>query len=136
MFNPQTGDTERADEELMRRIEVKLGVEEDEAEFRRSIINTVAAHAIDNPDGEVDHGRIFPQQLARLKESYFGDRREQIVRLANAALAILSEEGESLDPSVASAAQNMLEVLTVSFGYVESTSRVAIAEWLRSRENL
>jgi len=134
MFNPQTGDSERADEALMRRVESQLGVEEDEADFRRNIINTVAAHAIDNPDGEVDHSLIFPQQLARLQESYYRDRRVQIVRLGRAALTLLSNEGSAGDESLNEAAEVMLSSLYVNYGYEKSTARVAIAEWLRARD--
>jgi serine protein kinase len=132
VYNPHTGDYEPPDDQLMDNVEDALDIGDDMEGFRRNLISTVAAHAIDHPGESMDYGRIFPRYIERLSESYFRDRRKQIATIARDVLALLDEE-DGMDPDRRAQARRTLEQLESRFGYQESSARVAIAEVLADR---
>jgi predicted Ser/Thr protein kinase len=129
--DPITGDYSDPDQGLLKRIESVLEVKNAE-EFRRNLINMIAAHAIDHPDHEIDHARIFPRYLEQLKESYFLEHRGQISDLLSDILALLSDAGGALDPEARKRAQQALERLEAQ-GYCPKCARAALGELLRER---
>jgi hypothetical protein len=92
----------------------------------------IAAHAIDHPDQEIDHARIFPRHLEHLRESYFVEHREQIADLLGDMLALLSDSGQTLEPEARARAQQALERLLAQ-GYCKKCAPPALGELLRER---
>ncbi len=131
IYNRVTGKYEDPDTDLMANIERQLDVD-DADEFRRNLISAVAGHAIDNPGEKVDYSATFPRYLMRLKESYFRDRRKQMVTLAKDVLVLL-EDGAGLDTDRRARAQATLDALKQRFGYEDASVRIAIGELFRDR---
>ncbi len=130
--NAVTGNSEDADAELMERVE-KMIQAGDDPNFRADLIGRVAGFAIDHPDQDVDYVTLFPRYIARLKESYFGERREQIAIIARDTLALLSGARiESLDPDRAARASATREALHRA-SYNDTSARIALAELVAER---
>jgi predicted Ser/Thr protein kinase len=127
-----TGEYSDPDQNLMHRIEEILDVS-DEREFRRNLINLVAAHAIDNPGQRVDHTRVFPRYLEQVKEAYFGERRSQLATIVSDMLALLSEQARGLEREARQQAQRALDRLKKDYGYCDACARASLDELLRER---
>jgi predicted Ser/Thr protein kinase len=131
LYNRVTEQYENPDTEFMESIEEMLDVEEDPEEFRRNLISSVAAHAIDHPGTQVDYARAFPRHIERIKDSYFRERRKQIAIIARDVLSVLDEE--SLEEERQQQAENTLQSMKSRFGYEDSSIRVALGELMRER---
>jgi hypothetical protein len=115
----------------MKRVEGILGVESPE-DYRRNLINMIAAFAIDHPDEEIVNSRIFPRQLEQVREAYFAERRGQVAATIDGMLTLLSESDEKLDAAAegtARAAVGRMEAM----GYCDKCGRAALAELRRER---
>lgn len=133
IYNRVTGKYEDPDTELMESTEEMLGIEDDAEEFRRNLISSVAAHAIDHPGQQVDYGRAFPQYIERLKDAYFRERRKQLAEIARDVLALIDEEKPSLEPDRRAPAESALAAMKEQFGYADASVRVALGELLGER---
>ena len=129
--DPITGEYSDADQTLLKRIESILEVKNAE-EFRRNLINMIAAHAIDHPGTEIEHARIFPRYLEQVRDAYFLEHRGQISTVIMDALAILSDAGSSLSADARSRAQEALDRL-IAIGYCQNCAREALGELARER---
>ncbi len=101
--NPHTGASEHADERMLREIEGLLGIKTKHEEHRRGLISMIAAWAIDHPGERVVNEVVFPQQLRRLRESVFTDRRKAVALMCRDLVAILRDRvsrGSSTDPPI------------------------------------
>jgi predicted Ser/Thr protein kinase len=131
--NPITGQYEDPDERLMGEVETLLGAGEDAKELRHSLINAIAAWAIDHPDDPIDHERIFASQLRKLREAVFAERRLPVARLCRDMLVLLREEGSGLDEARRTAAQRALAELKRRFGYEDGSAADAAAVLVSER---
>ncbi len=131
--NKLTGKDEDSDDTMMREIERTLGATGTAAEFRRNLISTVAAYAIDHPGVKIDHFQLFPQYLERLKESFFHDRRKQIVSITRDLVTLIAEEGTGLDAQQRGRATETLAKLKERYGYCSHCARDAAAALLKER---
>jgi serine protein kinase len=129
VYNPLTGAYEEPDAQLMDNVEDALEVGVDEDGFRRNLISTVAAHAIDHPGEAMDYSRIFPRYIEKLSDSYYRDRRKQIATIARDVLALLDEE-DGMDAERRDQARRTLDQLQARYGYAPASARVALAELL------
>jgi predicted Ser/Thr protein kinase len=91
--NPHTGQYEEPDERLMGEVEALLGANDNAQELRNSLINSIAAWAIDHPDDPIDHARIFGSQLKKLREAVFAERRVPVAKLCRDSVVLLRQEG-------------------------------------------
>jgi serine protein kinase len=101
-------------------------------EFRRNLINLVAAHAIDHPGEAIDHTLIFPRYLDQVKEAYFLEHRGQISETINHMLALLSGAEGTLEADARTQAKQAFERLR-GMGYCEKCARAALDELRRER---
>jgi predicted Ser/Thr protein kinase len=115
--NPLTGQYEDPDQRLMQEVETLLGSADAPEELRHSLINAIAAWAIDHPDEPLDHARIFAGQLRKLREAVFAERRTAVARLCRDVVILLREEGTGLDEARRKAARRAVEELKARFGY-------------------
>jgi len=133
VYNRVTGEYENPDTGFMRSIEETLGVDDDQSdEFRRNLISGIAAHAIDNPGQPIDHARVFPRYIDRLREAYYRDRRKQLRVIAEDVLTLV-EDGKLPDAARRGAAEEARRVLVDRHGYQDSSLRVALGALLRER---
>lgn len=101
--NPHTGESEPADDRMMREIEGLLGVKSKYDEHRRGLISMIAAWAIDHPGERVVNSVVFPNQLRKLREAFFADRRKLVALLCRDLVMILRDRvsrGSSAEPAV------------------------------------
>ncbi len=76
--NPRTGEAENPDERMMREVEGLLAVRAKTEDHRRGLISTIAAWAIDHPGQKIVNAVVFPQQMKRLRETVFTERRKGV----------------------------------------------------------
>jgi serine protein kinase len=127
--NPVTGGYEDPDERLMQEVEALLGVPDKPDQLRHSLINTIAAWAIDHPGERVDNARVFAAHLKRLRNAVFAERRVAIARLCRDVVALQREEGSGLDEPRRKAAMDVIAELGRRYGY-EATSAADAAQAL------
>jgi predicted Ser/Thr protein kinase len=131
--NPMTGNYEDPDERLMQEVEALLMSPDEPEQLRHSLINRVAAWAIDHPGEPVDNAVVFPDQIRRLREAAFADRRGAVGRLCRDVAILLREEGSGLGRARSDEAQKVVDRLCQRYGYVPSSVADAAAALVRER---
>jgi serine protein kinase len=131
--NPITGRDEEPDEEFMGDVERTLQMQARREEFRREVISKVGGWAIENPRRKPDMEKIFPQQIADLREAFFTDRKKQIQRISADLLTLLTEGDEKMAPDQAAAARATLEGLRTRYGYCDNCAKDAVLAVLKRR---
>lgn len=133
VINPVTGASENPDERLMKEVEERLGVTVKPEDYRHSLINAIAAWAIDHPDEQVDNARVFDLQLKRLQDAVFAERRPAIARLCRDVVLLLRADGDGLNDARRREAEQLVERLHDRFGYADSSAGDAAAALVRER---
>lgn len=131
--NPMTGAYESPDARLFAEVERLLGATDKAEQFRRSLINSIAAWAIDHPDETVDNQRVFSDHLRRLREAVFAERRGALAKLCRDIVLLLREEGSGLDSERRKAAEGAVRGLEARYGYIEESAADAAAMMLKHR---
>ncbi len=131
--NAVTGQYEDPDERMMREVETLLGNSEEPADFRHSLIGTIAAWAIDHPGRPIDHTQVFAGHLRRLREAAFAERRTLVAKLCRDVVILLREEGAGLNEARRTAADRAANELYQRFGYESSSAGDAAAALIRER---
>lgn len=117
--DPVTGELFEPDEALMERVESTLGIDDAEA-FRHSIIGTIAAHAIDHPDAEMNQAEIFRHHMARLQTAYFAEHRAEVGAIVSDMVGLLTEEDRGLSAEAEKHARETLDRLRTDHGYCDT----------------
>ncbi|MCS6857670.1 MAG: serine protein kinase PrkA [Sandaracinaceae bacterium] len=130
--NPITGRDEDPDIRLMERVEQMLGVVRAQEAFRKDLISTIAAYAIDHPDEKVVNARIFPRYIQQLKEATWASRKKQLAEIAEDVLRLVADEPIPT-PERKRRAQATLEAMVERFGHTPTSARDALAALLRAR---
>src|SRR5262249_43389528 len=87
--NSLTGEFENPDERLMREVEGLLGVKAKHDDLRRGLISAIAAWAIDHPGQRIVNSVVFPQQMRRLRDAVFTERRKGVAKLTRDLVGVL-----------------------------------------------
>jgi hypothetical protein len=106
---------------------------DDATEFRRSLIATIGAWRIDNPELPVDFARIFPDLFKRLSDHFFEERKRQLKRNVDNILKYLGDERASLSTKEQAQVRSTMEQMVSRFGYTEASARDAIVFLTRKR---
>jgi hypothetical protein len=117
----------------MGEVETLLGASDDPEQLRHSLINTIAAWAIDNPGQPVNNSRVFADYIRRMRNAVFEDRRAALAKLSRDLVVLLREEGDGLSATQVKAARQLLSGLMERFGYNEASAGDAAASLLRER---
>lgn len=131
--NPVTGQYEDPSEPLMEEVETLLGAQDDAEELRHSLIGTIAAWAIDHPGDPVVNSRVFADQIRRMRNAVFEERRTALAKLCRDLVVLLKEEGEGLADAQKRGATVLLDGLVSRFGYNRDSAGDAAASLLRER---
>jgi predicted Ser/Thr protein kinase len=131
--NSLTGAHEDPDERLMREVETLLGSVGKPEQFRHSLINTVAAWAIDHPGQPINNAQVFAQQMKRLREAVFTERRVAVAKLTRDLWVRIREESSGLDEAQRQAADRLLDGLRTRYGYEPTSAADAAGVLLRER---
>ena len=146
IVNAITGGLEDPDEKMMTEIEKLSGVAQKREEHRKDLMHRIAAWSIDHP-GELknglaglDYGKIFPQQLQTLRESYFNERKKILKKTNQDVLQHLQQQEDSsapaaevLTPEALQRVNTTLDSLKSRFGYCPNCARDAVSYLLRRR---
>lgn len=131
--NRVTGEYEDPDEHMMGEVEELLGVRGDAGEFRKSLISSIAAWAIDHPGAKIDNTVVFVQHTRKLRDTVFAERRKQVAHLARDIVVLVSDEGSGLDMARRRHARETLDRLKSDHGYCDDCARDAASSLLRWR---
>lgn len=130
--NPVTGRDEDPDEGMMREVESLLGVDSDHPEHRRTLISMIAAWAIDHADETPTPELVFPGHVKQLQAAAFAKLRKQFAALLQDMVAVLREDGASLDDARRRRADEAIE-RAVGRGYCQCCVRTAVSNLLGAR---
>ena len=139
--NPITGDYEAPDERMMREVEGLLGVKGKNDDHRRGLISQIAAWAIDHPGQKIVNQVVFPEQLKRLRDTVFADRKKALGGIVRDLVGLLREResdekqkdaGASLREEQRKAALAALDRLK-GMGYCDRCALDAASAVLRAR---
>ncbi len=133
LFNPLTGQYEDPNPQLLEEVETLLGVSDDRDRLRHSLISTIAAWAIDHPDEPVVNSRVFADQIRRMRNAVFEERRSALAKLCRDLVILLREEGHGLTEARSKGARVLLSGLVEQFGYNDASAADAAASLLRER---
>lgn len=137
VYNRVTGAYEEPDEKRMANLEDMLEIEASARHaFRRDLISSVAAHAIDHPGVPVNYPKVFPRYLGKLKEATYGKRKKQLATIAQDLLVVLSGDESAiaaLGAERASQARATLTRMSDRYGYAAVSCVDAVGELLRRR---
>ncbi len=134
MRNRLTGEMERPDEARMAEMEgIVMPKGEDSGEFRRGVIAQIGAHKLDNPQGEMDYGRIFPDLFRRLRAHFFEERKRVLRRNTENVLKYLSDDRATLSTREQTQVEGTLKAMISRFAYCEHCAKDAILFLMRKR---
>ena len=89
--NSITGDYEAPDERMMREVEGLLGVKAKNEDYRRNLISQIAARAIDHPGERIVNQVVFPEQLRKLRDTVFNERRKVLGSIVRDVVGLLRQ---------------------------------------------
>ena len=140
--NPITGAHEAPDERMMREVEGLLGVKTKNDDYRKGLISQIAAWAIDHPGQKIVNQVVFPEQLKKLRDTVFADRKKALGGIVRDLVGLLRQRASGDKPEesgmgslreeqrkVALAALQRLE----GMGYCERCALDATSAVLRAR---
>lgn len=136
--NPHTGAAENPDERMMREVEGLLGVKQKVEDHRRGLISSIAAWAIDHPGQKIVNAVVFPQQMKRLRETFFSDRRKGVALVVRDLVSLLRDRRKqdsgfnALHEEERKRARSAFERLQ-GMGYCENCALDAASAVLRAR---
>ncbi len=134
MQNKVTGAQEKPDEGRMAEFEqIVMPKGEDPSEFRKGLISNIGAHKLDNPEGELEWARIFPDHFKRLRDHFFEERKKLLRRNVENLLKFLSGEKGSLSAREQTSIRQTLDTMNQRYGYNDASARDAIVFLIRKR---
>jgi predicted Ser/Thr protein kinase len=131
--NKVTGEYEEPDESMMRELERLLEVKGDVQDARRQMISAIAAWAIDHPGQKVEARLVFPQQLRRLRDAIFADKRGDVAKRARDIVVLVRDDGSGLDHHRRREARAALDTLASRFSYCDNCAADMASMLIRKR---
>ncbi len=134
-LNPVTGRHEDPDERLMGEVERRFGVDGDSAaaDFRTGVMHRIAKWRIDSPDSDFDLQHIFSEQIRRLNDAFYAEKRQQSDRIKRDLLTLLVDGADALEADARRQATQTLASLHDDFGYDPESAIEVISFLLKSR---
>jgi predicted Ser/Thr protein kinase len=129
-----TGQLRDPDESFMGEIErVLINQGERKEDFRKSVIGTIGARALDNPQTPPDYAEIFKVYIQRLREDFFARRRKLLRKINENFMKVAEGEGHLLEPKDREQAEAMLSTLESRYNYCTHCARDTVAYLLKKR---
>jgi predicted Ser/Thr protein kinase len=131
--NRVTGEYEEPDEKMMREVERLLDIKGEAHEMRKQMISAIAAWAIDHPGQKVDPSVVFPNNLKRMRDTIFGERRPAVAQRAKDIEVVVRDEGTGLDALRKKNAEATIERLVERYAYCRNCAADAASVLVRRR---
>ena len=134
MMDEQTGLLKDPDQGLMKEIEDTLVPEGEKPEdFRRAVIATIGARALEHPDETPDYPELFRPYIRKLRAAFYDARRDELRKINEAFLKYVDKEDrQTLEASEVEQIKGMLKRLEQRYGYNVDSARDAVAMVLKS----
>lgn len=126
LYNKITDTYDPPDQRLMREMEEMLEITEDPDEFRETIMSTIAAYSLENPDSDVEYRVVFPGHFDMFRKSVLRKQREPILNAYKNVITFMSEEGDQLSPSDKEEAASTVARLEENYGYCDDCMLEAV----------
>ena len=135
MLDPVSGQFRDPDKGFMTEIETVLMGEGERAEdFRRAVIGTIGARALENPNERPNYNELFKHHIQRLREDFFAKRRKVLERnIENFLKATSDDTAVVLDAKDAAQVKIMRDALIQKYGYNERSARDTVAYLLKRK---
>jgi predicted Ser/Thr protein kinase len=133
LYNRVTQKYEEPDEKVMGEVERLVDVKEGADEWRRQLISSIAAWALDHPGQKVEAIIVFPAHLRRMREAIFAEQRPAVARLARDLSVLVRSEGTGLDAERRRNAEAAIDRLIQRFGYCRNCAADAASMLVRKR---
>jgi predicted Ser/Thr protein kinase len=131
--NKLTGEYEEPDANLMSEVERLLDVKGDPEDARKALISSIAAWALDHPGQKVEPVAVFPQQLRRIRDAIYAERRGLVAQVARDLVILVRDEGRGLDAARRAAAESALRTMAERHGYCAHCAADAASITVRKR---
>jgi serine protein kinase len=131
--NKLTSEFEEPDESLMREVEALIDIKVPADEWRKQVISTVAAWAIDHSDKKVEPSVIFAHLIVKIQASIFASRRPVVAQIARDLVVLVREEGKSLEAPQKRIAEASLARLESRYNYCSFCAADMAAMLMRKR---
>ncbi|MEC8051795.1 MAG: serine protein kinase PrkA [Myxococcota bacterium] len=134
IMDSKTGNLRDPDKGLMHEIESTLVPEGEKAEdFRRAIIASIGARALEYPEETPDYAELFRHYVRKLRTAFYDDRRHELRKINEAFLKYADEDDrQTLESAEVTQVEGMLEKLKERYGYTLESARDAVALVLKS----
>jgi len=135
MLDPVSGQYRDPDKGFMGEIEAVLMSDGERSEdFRRAVISTIGARALENPSERPNYNEVFKHYIQRLREDFFSKRRKVLEHNIESFLKLTSDDkGIGLDAKDKAQAQAMRTSLMNKYGYTEGSARDTVAYLLKRK---
>jgi len=134
MIDPQTGDFRDPDENFMKEIErVLLAEGEKMPDFRKGLISTIGARALDHPDVTPDYSHMFKNHIIKLREDFYATRHKLLGKINENFLHFIAGELGALEPKDIEQSKHMLAYMRERFGYCEYCAQDTVAYLFKKR---
>jgi predicted Ser/Thr protein kinase len=118
-----TRKAENPDETLMQSFEDQIGGVKDTDEFRKSILSTIGAFKIDNPEEDINNfKKVFPGYFKKLQEYNYNKHKEKIEKLKPELEEYLGKKGKgetNLDNILSDLVNTTIKNLVKNHNYCE-----------------
>ncbi|MBI5533558.1 MAG: serine protein kinase PrkA [Deltaproteobacteria bacterium] len=131
--NRATGAYEEANERMMLEVEGLLGWKGEAAEFRKSLLSTIAAWAIDHPGERARNEVVFGDHIKKLREAVFEKLRKPIAELCRDIVSFVRDGDQTFQEPRRSELRKVLDSLASMYGYCDQCARDAAAMLVRKR---
>lgn len=119
VYNRVTDEYEPPDENLMGEVEEMLDITESSEDFRETVMSTIAAYSIENPDEDVEYRYVFPGHFETFHESVLKKQKEPILKSYRNVRTFLADGEEPLQPSESQEAKRIVDELCQEYGYCD-----------------
>ncbi len=134
--NRQTGELEEPNDELMSKVEGVIGVREKPDQFRRSLIERIAAWAIGHANQPLDYDELFGDILRALKTNYYKDREVSVEAITRNILRFGTEDARDIKAEDRPTVLRSLARLKVKYGYCVDCAKEVLTFVLKNRAAL
>ena len=134
LHDPKTGQLRDPDEAFMGDIErVLMSQGERKEDFRKAVIGTIGARALENPNSMPEYTDIFKSYIMRLREDFYAKRHKVLRKLIENFMKYTGGDKQALEVKDAEQAEIMLVALKNKFSYCNDCARDTVAYLLKKR---
>ena len=126
LVNERTNGYEAPSEDLLRGLEKHMALKESSDTFRRNLMTKIAAYSIEHPREKIQYAEIFPELIARLRDSYYEEKRKPLETLAQYILASGTEDDSLVPHSERARITNTLKNMCEKYKYCEHCAKETI----------